>query len=338
MNAPSASAIVVSYNSCRGVLECLRSLGNQTCLHEVIVVDNASHDSTVDVVRSEFPDAKVLALDKNLGFGAAANAGAAIATAEVLLVLNPDVRLEHGAVGTLVDHVARTGDVVAPLTYVGDLGEVSWGVGMDWLGMPLPLHTPGTISYLQGNALAIDAALFKAIGGFDERLFLFVEDVELCWRARLAGRRLTIVREALAYHSGGGTIGGGYVRHEGRTTSDLRFAMRERNTLAVFVACAPAALLAVFIPAHVAKTFATAGVVAVMGRPRLAVDVLRGLTWNLRNIRGSLARRSTAPRIVNRKRAILRYLRLRPSALIILRRDGMPRFVDSKPAARSEFT
>jgi len=323
------SAIIVSYNSRHDLVGCLEALRGQSGLAEVIVVDNASADGSVAMVREEFPETRVIESGSNLGFGGAANLGASAARGDVLLILNPDLRVGTGAVAALRDEVRRTGGVAGPVVEIGGTGELQFGTEMDWLGMPKERRSPGPFFYVQGCALAVDRVLFALLGGFDERYFLFVEDVELCWRARLTGADVSVVETARATHSGGGTVGGGYVRVTGRTSSDLRFSLRERNTVAMFVACAPVTWLVVFALAHLAKITATATVVLALGRPRLAGSLVTGLVWNVRELDGSLARRRSLPPGVSRWAAVRGRVPLRPAALELLARDGLPRFVES---------
>jgi D-inositol-3-phosphate glycosyltransferase len=322
------SAIIVNYNSLQDTLQCVESLRGQDGLLEIIVVDNASSDRSVHTLAEHHLDVHLVASDTNLGFGGGVNAGARVADGDVLLVLNPDTRLDPGSVNALADHVRATGDLAGPVTEEGSLGHRKLGEQLDWLGMPKARTTSDErLFYLQGNAIAIDADLFDALGGFDKRLFLFVEDAELCWRARLAGHDLATVEAARIAHRGGGSIGGGYLGADGRTTSDLRFGMRERNTLTVFLACAPWWVLPIFVPAHVAKVLATSAYVAARGRRRLAVDLLHGLWWNVAQLEATRRRRASCAGVRSRTSVLTRHAARRLNALAIIKEDGVPRFV-----------
>ena len=97
-------------------------------------------------------------------------------------------------------------------------------------------------------------------------------------------------------------------------------------------------MLLVFVPLHVVKLGATAAVVASMGRRSLAADLLRGLNWNARNLRTTLARRRSAPSTVDRRDALRGVMMHGLAAVSVLRTDGLPRFVDSTPDREPQRT
>lgn len=326
--AVGVSAVIVNYNGAADVLDCIASLQGQGDLHEIIVVDNASPDGSLRALCAAEPPAVIVASDENLGFGGGANLGAACAAGDVLLILNPDTRLTPGSVHALAAHVRATGAVVGPVTVEADHRAPKLGEQMDWLGMPKARTKDAEpLFYIQGSAVAISAELYESIGGFDERLFLFAEDLELCWRARIAGHDVATVPGASVLHQGGGSIGGGYLRANGRSTSDLRFGMRERNTLTVFLTCAPMWLLPFFAPVYIAKVLLTAVVVAAMGRRQLARDLVRGIGWNVRQLPSSLHRRRSCPAAASRTTVFVRNSTRGLNALSIIRSDGLPHFV-----------
>jgi GT2 family glycosyltransferase len=200
------SILVVSYN----VRELLRRCLESTREHEVIVVDNASSDGTVAMVREAFPQVRLIAWDENRGFSAAVNAAAGVATGDVFLLLNPDAELPAGATRRMLAALASRADAWAMgfrqvdahgnfqlamgpkpglLVELGrklvqdrlDRGDVALGNIIDRFA------EAGPVGWVAGSSLLVHRHAFERIGGFDERFFLYFEDIDFCVRMRAAG-------------------------------------------------------------------------------------------------------------------------------------------------------
>jgi len=223
------SAVVISHNSRHHLRSCLQSLAGQPKVADVVVVDNASTDGSVGMVRNDFPTCRLLQLDTNLGFGAANNRGAAIAGGDRLLLINSDARLAEDALG-LLDRALDTDSrlaLAAPQLRYPDAGwQFTWVPETGILGEALqklrnPFEgaawnhrwLPGFLRLLSGPGWYTAACVllrrqaFEAVEGFDLDYFLYFEDVDLCRRLRLAGWRLGQVQEAVAWHVKGGSSG-----------------------------------------------------------------------------------------------------------------------------------
>lgn len=229
---PRVTVIVVSYNTREITLECLRSLRDETQSldHEVIVVDNASHDGSAEAIARDFPEYDLIASTANLGFGAANNLAAERARGERLLLLNPDtVVLDHA-----VDRVVQFADRVPSAGIWGgrtlfadrSLNRSScWGAPTLWstfciatgltsvfrhtrlfdpesLG-PWPRDTEREVDIVVGCFLLIDRELWNRLEGFDPLYFMYGEDADLCIRARELGARPRISPEATIVHLAG---------------------------------------------------------------------------------------------------------------------------------------
>ncbi len=229
---PTVSVVVVSYNTVDWLARCLASISAASARHEVevVVVDNASADGSADMVARDFPAARLVRSDRNLGFGRAVNLAAADATGDYLLLLNPDGYLEPGALDNLVDfaeanpqHVICGGRTVTP---GGDLDPRScWAAPSLWsllcsalmlsTARPRsPLFDPEamgdyarnevrTVDIVTGCLLLVAMADFRKLGGFDERYFLYGEDADLCLRAAETGRTCAVTPDAVMVHAGG---------------------------------------------------------------------------------------------------------------------------------------
>lgn len=286
------SAVIVNYESGKWLEVCLRSLWKQSAPVEVIVVDNGSADRSVARAVQRFPGTQVVRPDRNLGFAGGANLGAAHAQGEILLFLNPDVELAAGCLETLlaVFQDPRVG-VCGPVLRVVASGTTEYGHTVDPLGYPIALTRPGMPLYVSGCALATRRTTFDTLGGFDERYFLFVEDVDYCWRALLAGWDVRVAEGALATHAGGASAPGGYPMNGKLPTTVLRVTLRERNTLTMLIKCRSAASLTWILPSYVTQSLATAALVALCGSPKTARGILSGLVWNVRELPRTLALR-----------------------------------------------
>ena len=212
------SILIVSYNVGHLLRRCLTELaGSESGVaarppFEVVVVDNASTDPEVLEVRESFPSVTWVQFSRNLGFSAAVNAGAAAATGEYYLLLNPDTELSCDKVSAMVDaFVGVPGASAMGYRQVDEFGEVQLSVGLEpgyfselgrkflqrrfdrggrwaravverWLQVTRP------VSWVAGSALMVRRNDFEQIGGFDEGFFLYFEDIDFCLRlARRVG-------------------------------------------------------------------------------------------------------------------------------------------------------
>ena len=225
-----ASAVVVSYNSATYLPDCLRSLRSEG-VADVVVVDNASSDGSVEVARTADPEARVIETGANLGFGSAANRGVATTLSEYVLILNPDTVVGPGTVKALSEAFDRDPGlaVVGPrmenldgtlYPSVRRFPELGVAVGHAFLGLVWPAnpytrryrmldwnhdHPAADVDWVGGACVLARRAAFDVIGGFDEAYFMYVEDVDLCWRLGQAGWRIGYAPGGRVVHALGGS-------------------------------------------------------------------------------------------------------------------------------------
>jgi GT2 family glycosyltransferase len=220
---PAVSALIVSYNTRALLIESIGSVVNEAGV-EVVVVDNASHDGSADTVAEQFPNVHLIRSGTNLGFAAAVNRAAACARGEHLLVLNPDARLEPGALDALVKCMSthpRAGLVGPALQYpdgspqaaafrfpglaqiVLDLYPIDRLMDSRWNGRIWSAREPVQIDHPLGACMLIRRTAWDDVGPLDEGYFMYVEEVDWCRRARQRGWQIWHDPRALAVHHAG---------------------------------------------------------------------------------------------------------------------------------------
>lgn len=214
----TSDVIVVTWRSGERVLACLDRLRAESRPHRTIVVDNASKDGTLEAVRERFPEVDSIELGRNLGFGAAVNAGAAHGHGEALVLINDDVQIQAGCLDELVSLLERDPHcgMVAGLTTIPGRELIdSFGIELD---ATLAAYNRGRLQTLDDQRLGLLAmpsgglacyrrVAFEQAGGFDERLIAYGEDVDLGLRLRAAGWSAAAAPRARGVHLGGASIG-----------------------------------------------------------------------------------------------------------------------------------
>jgi GT2 family glycosyltransferase len=254
--APTVEAMVLAYKSKDYISPCLQSLLEQDWPNlKITVLDNASGDGTADFVRRTFPDIEVLESAENLGFAAGHNLLFERSTADYVALLNHDAIARRNWVSELVaaaEALPQGAAFGAKMlmrrcpTILNSTGivmcESGFAADRD-IGRPDldPRCEPERVFAVCGGALLLRGPLLRQLGGFDPTFFMYVEDVDWCWRARLAGHEVYYVPSAVAVHDWHGDMAAAgkpsapeaeevVAEREGR-----RRAMVERNRLqAVF--------------------------------------------------------------------------------------------------------
>lgn len=223
----SIAVVIVNYNTRDYLRECLATVLVETP-YQVVVVDNASSDGSVEMVRACYPSVTLRDNSWNRGYGAAANQGIADCTAEYVLLLNSDTLVHAGAFHALtayLDHhpgvaivgprlVNRDG-TLQPSCYPFP-GTLKWFLHYEVSGQLIrrvPIlrnyqrhtwpHTEAqSVPWVMGAALVIRREAFEAVGGFDESFFMYCEETDLCYRLKSANWQIHFVPIATVMHVG----------------------------------------------------------------------------------------------------------------------------------------
>jgi GT2 family glycosyltransferase len=214
---------IPNFNGAARLGAVLRALGEQTAECEVVLVDNGSSDDSVAVARRELPAVRVVELDENLGFGRAINRAVTEAPGDPLILLNNDAVPEPRFVEALLEGLGDGVDSVAGVLLQERAPELidSAGVvadatlmGFDYLhGEPAGAAEAAAPPLgPTGGAALYRRAAFEAVGGFDERIFLYFEDLDLALRLAAGGGRCRLAPDARALHAYSASLGAASAR------------------------------------------------------------------------------------------------------------------------------
>jgi GT2 family glycosyltransferase len=282
----SVSIVVVAYHSGDALLRCLDSLRAEPA-SEVLVIDNGGGGREIESAAA-LPGVEVVDPGGNIGFAAACNMGASRATGDVLLFLNPDAVVGAGALQALAQAVAvpDIGVAMPRLHLLDNPGTLNSGgnvlhvSGIAWAGghgRPASTLTERReVAYATGAALAIRSELFQELGGFAPELFMYQEDLDLGWRARMRGLRAVVEPQADVYHD------------YDFARNPRKLYLLERNRLAFVLSAYSARLLLLAAPILVA---AEVGMVALAVREGWLHDKVAGWRWLAENRRWVAERR-----------------------------------------------
>lgn len=293
MAAPLVSIVTINWNGREHLNRCLPSIAAQTYRdYEIILVDNGSTDDSVPYIREHFPAVRLLQNDENRGFAIANNQGIAVAGGKYIVILNNDTQVEPDWLDALVMAARLHPEMgaFACLVKFSDKRDV-----IDSAGLTVSVLGHGCQNRLGETAEGIEqakevfgvsatAAMFRKellddVGLFDEDYFIYYEDVDLAWRARLRGWRSMLVPQAVVYHVHSATVGRG-------SPFKKRLLIRNRMWTITKNYHFPALLL--FLPL-IAAYEAAVVLVSLANGDRSA---LIGLWQGMKGMRGALAKRA----------------------------------------------
>lgn len=234
MSKPSVAVVILNYNG-RNYLEkflpgvLASAYGNK----KIIVADNASTDDSVIFLQQNFPSVEIILLGKNFGFAEGYNQALARVSADYYVLLNSDVEVTKDWIEPVIDLMERDERIAfaqpkilsyndkASFEYAGAAGGF-----IDLLGYPFArgrvfdtlekdngqYNTSTEIFWATGAALFAKATVYRHLGGFYGYFFAHQEEIDLCWRAQLAGYKIACCTESVVYHVGGGTLPQGHFR------------------------------------------------------------------------------------------------------------------------------
>lgn len=323
------SVIILNWNGGHLLRKFLPSvvLAAQDDRVEVIVADNGSTDSSLEVLDRYFPAVRVIRLDRNYGFAEGYNRAIAEVQTEYVVLLNSDVETPCGWWLPILDFMQANPGVGACqpkiMSYADkEMFEYAGAAGglLDKLGYPYCRgrlfdriekdcgqydSAPADVAWASGAALMVCRDAYLQVGGLDNRFFAHMEEIDLCWRLRLRGWSLRIVPQSTVYHQGAATL---------RENSPLKIYLNHRNNLQMLFKCASPAQRVFVAIVRPSLDFAAALSYLVQGHWRAFCAVGRAWRDFLRN-HGSLrlkrravrAEAKNAPVGIYRGSILLRY-------------------------------
>lgn len=236
--------VIPVHGACPLSERCLTALAAQTQAHRVIVVDNASPDDSAAAIRARFPDVSVVALSANRGYAAACNAGIAHGAGEAIVLLNNDVIVPPRFLERLLaplDADTHIGSVASVLLQPGERVIDSAGLTADptLAGFPRLQGQPERSATMRhpmllgpaGAAGAYRRAALVEVGGLDERIFLYQEDLDLALRLCTAGWGSVLAHDARAIHLGSATAGRGSTLQRKHAAAARGYLLRRYGVL-----------------------------------------------------------------------------------------------------------
>ncbi|MHB1987442.1 MAG: glycosyltransferase family 2 protein [Acidimicrobiales bacterium] len=222
------SAVVVAYDSGSALTDCIESLAGAG-IGDIVLVDNCSSDGSVALAVAAVPYAVVIRTERNLGFGGGVNCGMKTTSHEFVLVCNSDVSVDVTAVDTLVSTLGNDGRtaLVGPRLVQPDGSPAVSArafptISRSWLQAFAGILAPGSrsvrryvdsnraiaeeggsVDWVTGACFLVRRGAFNSVGGFDASYFMYVEEVDLCWRLNKAGWQIVHDPTASVTHIGG---------------------------------------------------------------------------------------------------------------------------------------
>lgn len=343
MAQPRVLAITVNYNGGHWVVDAVASLKAQEYPTDVLVIDNASTDGSAGAIRSAHPDVEVVETGQNLGSVAGYNYALRYTGYSYIFLLNPDAYAEPSCVGKLVDLMEGRPNLAVLGPAIVEYDEPdrvqAFDPRIDFLMFPLDrweglgVNELPDVDFFSANYACAAAVIFRAdvfarLGGMDERFFMFVEEPDYCWRARLIGYEIAVTPRVRVRHFGGvaATVGG---KAGNYVTSLRRIYLRERNSLMMAIKCYALPTLVVYLFLLLATLSLESLALIVLGRAAIAREYWHAVRDATRQWKSLMESR----RVIQKTRTVSEWTVLRTFApgyakLVALKQRRMPKIAD----------
>lgn len=284
----SVSVVVLNFDGKTRLRRCLDSLIKTDYPNfQIVVVDNGSSDGSIDLVKEHYPGVKVIQHDKNYGFALGYNLALDFFDSQYVALVNNDIVVEPNWLIGLIAPFQNNKNVAAttPKMLFLDAPDVinAAGGSCDIFGVGLnrgngevdrgQYDTFEEVFYGNGGALVLSRKVWRDVGQFDERYFMYGEDLDWCWRARLKGYTVVYVPKSKVYHEWRGS-------HESRMAYVL-----ERHWLSTMVKNYQLKTLISVFPKYIGLKILKAIWLLKNGNSNEKFAVLRAFVWNLRNLK-----------------------------------------------------
>ncbi len=222
----NTAVVILNYNGKQHLKRFLPSVTSTSDQAEIWVADNGSTDDSLHFLRQKYPNIKLVELPKNYGFAEGYNQALKQITADFYILLNSDVKTTPNWITPIIEAMKQDPSIAAAQPKILNTDEKTFdhagGAGgwIDKLGYPFcrgrildkretdtgQYDDPQEIFWASGAAMFIRADLYHKAGGLDGQFFAHMEEIDLCWRLKLAGYKIMAYPQSLVYHLGGGTL------------------------------------------------------------------------------------------------------------------------------------
>lgn len=298
------AVVILNYNGKTYLEQFLSKVVSMSGNANIIVADNASSDDSVNFVKTQFPEVKLIVLDKNYGYAGGYNEALKQVSAEYFLLLNSDVEVTANWLSPLEKFLDENANYAACQPKIKDynhraLFEYAGACGgfVDFLGYPFcrgrifdqiesdsgQYNEPIDIFWASGACLMVRSETFFNAGGFDADFFAHMEEIDLCWRIHSLGFQIKSIPDSVVYHVGGGTLA---------KSSPFKTYLNFRNGLYLLLKNLPKGKLILKFPARVLLDWVAALKFMLEGNFNHSVAVIKAHLSVLFNIFKTLNKRN----------------------------------------------
>jgi len=312
MSAKSVSVVILNYNGHKRlgtILEkCLRSVLNTAYPNfDVLFVDNASTDDSIDFVMRNFGSdlrIRIIRNEKNLGFAEGNNRGISNSTGQYIALLNSDVTVDPNWLTEIVKFMdsPEVGAAQSKLLRMDapEFLDCSGGL-LDYYGYHFErgrgksssmYNQPGEIFYAKGASILLKREVLKKSGVFDPDVFLYFDEVDLCWRIHLSGYKVVYAPASIVYHASGSTAS--------EMQSESRLYFYVRNHLMMLLKNYELSNAFRVVAASILFEARNVALSLARRKPLRGLAILKALWWNVRNLKVTWSKRQTVQTLIRR--------------------------------------
>lgn len=283
------SIVIVNWNGKKWLGKCLDSLERQTYKKiEVVFVDNASSDDSVEFVKQKFPKIKIIKSEKNLGLTNGIKLAIEHSSGEFLLLINNDAWVEKDFIKNLYDFYAENNfAVIAPQEKRYDKSQdFKCNTTIDLTGSPayfVPTYSRPDKTFYLSVCFFVSKKEYGDSGGLDTDFFMYNEDVDWFWRLSLLGKKFSYVDNIYIYHAGAGSTGAGLKYNT--------FLWRNQNALQMIIKNYSLLTLIIILPLYLIQNIFEMFFFVLLLKPKISFSYIQGLVFNIRYIRRTLEKR-----------------------------------------------
>jgi len=303
-------------------------------------VDNGSTDDSIEFTKKKFNWVNIIHIKENCGFAEGNNVGMRYALekgSDYIVLLSNDTEADSNWLNEMIKTVESDLKIGICGSKVLDMYDRAivrdMGIFCDIFGYPCASEKQNKLQYIDvfyvsGCSMLIKRDVLEKIGCFDPKYFAFAEDLDLCWRAHLAGYKVVVNPKAIIYHIVGGTLSGGVAREKKYKTTIRRRYLNERNALRTLIKNYSTFTLIWILPLYFFVNIAEILFFALVN-PKVALAYLKANAWNIKHIRDTwhLHNDIQKMRKVNDKE-ILKMMVKGIGKLRSLKKGGIPKFVE----------